>query len=68
MMKKTTQQHIEYAIQLLKQAVPDGIPADALRQALGVCGRRSERVVYGLSQFPIGHDARLDDTFYWVGR
>lgn len=68
MMKKTTQQHIEYAIQLLKQAAPDGIPAQALRHALSVSGRQWERVNYGLCQFPIGYDERIDDKFYCIGR
>ena len=63
-MKRTTQQYVERAIQLLKKAVPDGITSTALRKALGVSGRQWEHVDYALCQFPIGYDNRIDDKYY----
>lgn len=52
---------------LLLQKYPDGLTIEQIRTMLDISGCVFQQIVRGMIDYPIGHDSRISNKYYWVG-
>ncbi|MGP1594737.1 MAG: hypothetical protein ACTTH8_05785 [Treponema sp.] len=52
---------------LLLQTYPDGLTSEQIRTMLDISGCVFQQIVRNIIDYPIGHDSRISNKYYWVG-